>query len=216
MSTRLCDETSLQCSECPSRINSWFSSLPGVSATLITRASPIVTITYHPSPFLTIRNILAVPQPLTAGLYKPPSLFARARALQAKEAKKLSLRFAVAAVLAIPTFIFGIVGLVLLPQDHPFRQWCSKPVWGIAARAVVILGCLATVTQFGVGRYVHPYLTREPTLTICLAACSINALGNHSIVRDNPGIGHDSSTSGIWTFLSPYRPPLPGLRAWRC
>ena len=41
----------------------------------------------------------------------------------------LAIRLAIATLFAIPTFIFGIVAMSLLPKHHPFRVWVEDPLW---------------------------------------------------------------------------------------
>lgn len=49
----------------------------------------------------------------------------------------------------------AIVGMVLLPSRSAFRTIWMKPVWGAANLGTVVLWPLATIVQFGVGRYVR-------------------------------------------------------------
>ena len=140
------------CGECPIKVNHYLSSLPVLSYSPLSFSSPVATVTYTPSASLTIRDILNLPSPFSAKVYEPPSLFERSRSLQAKEARRLSLLFAFSTLFAIPTFIFGIIGMVALPRGHPFKTWCDVAVWGGATRAVIIIGALATVTQFAIGQ----------------------------------------------------------------
>ncbi|KAG8961148.1 hypothetical protein FRC03_005704 [Tulasnella sp. 419] len=142
----------MYCEKCPDRVRGILESLPLVSFTAVTEASPVTKIIYTPSNTFTIREIIgAFNDPFSAKIMQPTSLFSRARHLQAREARKLSILFAISLLFAIPTFVIGIVGMVILKSNHPFRQWCEEPVWGGAARAVPILGALATIVQFGVG-----------------------------------------------------------------
>ncbi|KDQ20362.1 hypothetical protein BOTBODRAFT_395063 [Botryobasidium botryosum FD-172 SS1] len=139
------------CQECPRRLNEHFSKLPLVSFTPLTLESPRMTIVYIPSPELTIRTLLSLPTPFSGSLYQPPTLFSRSRALQAREARRLLRLFLVSTLFAIPTFVFGVMGMMLLPSGNAFRQYCDAPVWGGATRAVVAIFVLATCVQFGIG-----------------------------------------------------------------
>lgn len=49
--------------------------------------------------------------------------------------------------------------MILLPKEHPFRMYWDAAVWGNASRGTVSLFCLATVVQFGVGRFVSLVLS---------------------------------------------------------
>ncbi|CAE6511159.1 unnamed protein product, partial [Rhizoctonia solani] len=140
------------CKECPSRIVAHLSELGIDVITRPTLASPIGSIRYTPNSELTIRSILDnLPEPITASVYHPPSLHSIAMKLQAREARKVARLFLIATLFAIPTFVVGIVGMVILSKSHPFRQHIEKPVWGGAGLGVVVLWALATPVQFGVG-----------------------------------------------------------------
>lgn len=116
---------------------------------------PILTVTYTPScPSLTLRHIIsAVAQakspPFVVSISNPPSLEGRARILHAREQWALLLRLLSATILAIPTFILGIVFMTLVPTTNPTRQWIMEPIWaGNASRAQWALLLLATPAMF--------------------------------------------------------------------
>ena len=141
-------------SECPARINKHLASLPISSFSPVTLTQQVTTISYTPSPKFTIRAILeGLPTPFTGSIHHPPSFYSRSRAIHAREVARLTRLFILSTVVAIPTFVIGIVGMVLLPSTNPFRQWCEMhDWWGGASRAVILLWVLATIVQFGVGR----------------------------------------------------------------
>lgn len=140
------------CKECPTRIATHLSSMGVDLISRPTLASPIGSIRYTPNPDLTIRTILqALPEPITAMVYHPPSIQSISMKLQAREARKIARLFIIATLFAIPTFVIGIIGMVALPKTHPFREQVEQPVWGGAALGVVVLWALATPVQFGVG-----------------------------------------------------------------
>lgn len=152
------------CNACVRKVDAHLSALIQAaqirSATAITLQSPLTTIVYAPSPSFTVRELLAglaaLDPVFSAEPYAAPSLSARARAIQAREARQLLGHFALAALAAVPTFVIAIVGMVLLPRAHPFRRFWDRPVWGGASLGTVILWILATIVQFGVGRCVLP------------------------------------------------------------
>ncbi|PVG02053.1 heavy metal translocatin [Serendipita vermifera] len=141
------------------RLNEYLSSLKLQSFTPLSSSSWLSTLRYTPTETLTIRAILSKsPHPFTASLYTPPSLYSRSREIQRKEARKTLRLFLASTVFAIPTFIIGIVGMLLLPETNPFRQWCQGVGWwGGASRAVILLWILATLVQFGIARifFIH-------------------------------------------------------------
>lgn len=143
-------------SEAMEKLNGWLSSLPVSSYTPISTPKAISTVRYHPSPSFTIRTICAsAPQPFKATVYHPPSMHSRSREIQIREAESRIRRFLISFVFAIPTFVFGIVGMIALPTSNPFRQWCDTPDWwGGASRAVILLFVFATLTMLSVTRYI--------------------------------------------------------------
>lgn len=74
--------------------------------------------------------------------------------MQQRETSHLTGLFLGALVLAIPTFVVGVVGMDLVPKGSGFRTWCEEPIWGGAMRSVIALWILATLTQAFVNRYV--------------------------------------------------------------
>ncbi|KAG8831427.1 hypothetical protein FRC17_003163 [Serendipita sp. 399] len=131
------------------------------SFTPFQRSGDPIKICYTPSTSLNIRTILSnTPHPFTASIYVPPSLQSRSRELQQKEARKMLRLFLMSAVFAIPTFIIGVVGMMLLPRTNSFRRWCQGAGWwGGASRAVILLWIFATIVQFGISRifFIHAW-----------------------------------------------------------
>lgn len=142
-------------------VNRYLSGLGLISFTPITESRGITTLRYIPSSILNIRYILSrPPHPITASIYQQPSLHSRSREIQRKEAKRMLRLFLASAVFAIPTFVIGIVGMLLLPRDNRFRQWCQRTGWwGGASHAVILLWIFATIVQFGIARifFIHAW-----------------------------------------------------------
>lgn len=126
-----------------------------MSFTPTTLKAPSSMITYVPSPTFNIRSLLSdfssLDPAFTSTILRSLSVSSRARAIQRKEARDLLVYFLVALVLAIPTFVISIVGMVLMPEESKFRMFWMKKVWGGAGRGTIVLWVLATVVQFGVG-----------------------------------------------------------------
>lgn len=128
--------------------------------TPIAETTYVTTLRYAPGYSLNIRSILSgVPRPFGAGFYQRPSVYSRSREIQRKEAKNTLRLFLASAIFAIPTFIIGVVGMLLLPKTNSFRIWCEGiGWWGGVTRAVLLLWVLATCVQFGIARYSNtPY-----------------------------------------------------------
>jgi hypothetical protein len=49
----------------------------------------------------------------------------------------------------------GIVGMVILPPGNILHEFTMRPTWGAAKMGTIIIWPIATVVQFGVGRWVR-------------------------------------------------------------
>lgn len=125
---------------------------------------PVLRVTYRPdSPTFTIRTIVqainAIPSPsgghFTATVYRPPSLEARARQMQLQEQRALLYRLVFSFIVAIPTFIIGVVYMSLVPKNNHTRMWFMEPIWtGNASRLDWAMFFLATpVMVYGAGLF---------------------------------------------------------------
>lgn len=122
------------------------------SFTPVTTDTFITTITYAPTPALTIRDILNFEPPIHASIYTPPSMMDRTREMLKNETRKLEKLFLSSAILAGPTFVFGMLVMNILPDGNRWKVWCEAPVWGGATRSVIALWALATLVQGYVNR----------------------------------------------------------------
>ena len=134
-------------------------SIPGViDFTPVTLDDPVIVVRYKPSPpEFTLRTIFAA---LRAEHFKPsvekrPSIEERSRRLQAREQRGILIRIIAAVIIAIPTFIIGIVFMTLVPDNSPEMMYWKQPLWGNASRDVVALFFLATPVQFFVADHFH-------------------------------------------------------------
>ena len=119
---------------------------------------PIIRLSYTPSPpVFTIRTIIdainvttsASSHPFTASVYHAPTLEERARYMQSREQRALLLRLAFSVIVAIPTFIIGVVYMSLVPHTDATRMWWMRPFWhGNASRLQWALFFLATPVMF--------------------------------------------------------------------
>ena len=116
---------------------------------------PIITVSYTPSaPDFTLRDIVSAiasssKPPFTVTVAKPPSLEERARLMHAREQQRLLMRLLSAVILAIPTFIIGIVYMSLVPDSDPTKQFFMRPMWtGNSSRMQWSLFFLATPVMF--------------------------------------------------------------------
>ena len=116
---------------------------------------PIMEVCYEPSPpDFTIRFIIsaivsAEPASFSASIYHPPTLEQRARSMQLHEQRALLLRLLFTFIIAIPTFIIGVVYMSLVPSSNQTKQYLMMPMWdGNASRSEWALFFLATPIYF--------------------------------------------------------------------
>jgi P-type Cu+ transporter len=140
--------------QCPQKVMDAlkpFDSRLSVLKPLDSLVDPILRLSYHPSPpDFTIRHVTsciasANSPRFQVSVCKPPSLEELGRQMQAREQRNILLRSIFAFIVAIPTFIIGIVFMSLLKANHPWRMFFMEPMWiGNASRAEWALFFLAT------------------------------------------------------------------------
>jgi len=120
-----------------------------------TLQDPILRLTYEPSPpNFTLRDVIAAitslnSPPFRVMVHKPPSLEDRAQSVQTKEKRRLLYRLVFSVIVAIPTFIIGVVFMSLVPSKNPTRNFLMEPMWtGNASRIQWSLFFLATPVMF--------------------------------------------------------------------
>lgn len=153
----------MYCEHCPDNVMSALESalprkLDGKQSYTVTQLptirDPIITITYRPSPpEFTVRSFIsainASHEAFKAGVYHPPTLEERSRRLQRSEQKHILWRLLFTAVVAIPTFIIGIVYMSLVPRSNSTRQWLEEPILaGNAMRMEWALFFMTTPVMF--------------------------------------------------------------------
>ena len=116
---------------------------------------PILRVTYEPSPpAFTIRDVISAimmsntPQ-FRVTICSPPPPEDRARLVQVKERRNILHRLSFSAIIAIPTFIIGVVFMSLASPRNPTRKFLMEPMWtGNASRIQWSLFFLATPVMF--------------------------------------------------------------------
>ncbi|PSS18272.1 hypothetical protein M430DRAFT_275652 [Amorphotheca resinae ATCC 22711] len=127
----------MYCSHCPPRISDALDKSFGEKVQVEsppTISDPILRISYIPqAPDFTIRQIIASIAAVDAAfepfIYHPPSLEQRSQKMRAREQRRILLRLALSIVVAIPTFIVGIVLMNLVDSRSPSRQFIMEPMW---------------------------------------------------------------------------------------
>lgn len=147
----------MYCSHCPPRISDALDKSFGEKVQVEsppTISDPILRISYIPqAPDFTIRQIIASIAAVDAAfepfIYHPPSLEQRSQKMRAREQRRILLRLALSIVVAIPTFIVGIVLMNLVDSRSPSRQFIMEPMWaGRVSRAEWALFIMATPVYF--------------------------------------------------------------------
>ncbi|KAL0469801.1 copper resistance-associated P-type ATPase [Neurospora intermedia] len=160
----------MYCEHCPSRVSA---SLAGFRRQLdvISQPSykrPIVKIVYVPdAPEFTIRHILkaieASDPAFRASIYHPPSLEEQSKAIQRHHQIKILWRAILSLVVAIPTFIIGIVymDLVKASSGNKSREFLMKPWTSGISRGQIALFILATPVYFFAADIFHKRAYKE-------------------------------------------------------
>lgn len=135
---------------------------------ITTFTDPILTLSYHPTPpSLTIRTIMtavasAKSPPFTITIPRPPSLEELSRSMQIREQRNLLLRLIFSVIVAIPTFILGIVYMTLVRDGNPVKMYLMEPMWtGNVSRTEWALFFLATPVMFYSAGIFHRRSIRE-------------------------------------------------------
>ncbi|KAL0949956.1 hypothetical protein HGRIS_009976 [Hohenbuehelia grisea] len=159
------------CQHCPKKVMAAlepFGPKVKINKPLEAFTDPIITLTYEPdAPTLTIRSIIdalanAKSPPFSVAVHKPPTVEQLARKLHAREQKHLLYRLYVSMIIAIPTFIIGIVFMTLVPAHNPTRMFLMEPLWaGNASRTEWALFFLATPVMFYSANLFHRRSLKE-------------------------------------------------------
>ncbi|KAF4574601.1 hypothetical protein EYR36_005949 [Pleurotus pulmonarius] len=129
---------------------------------------PIITIKYTPdAPDFTVRHIIAAlasakSPPFNVSIYHPPSLEQLSRALHRREQRRLLYRLVLSIIIAIPTFIIGIVYMTLVKDGDATKEYLMQPIWsGNASRIEWSLFFLATPVMFYCANLFHARSIKE-------------------------------------------------------
>jgi heavy metal translocating P-type ATPase len=157
------------CPRCPARICETLRSFGPTSLEILREPSveePVVKVRYLPAaPGFTIRQILraieAADPSLKASIYHPPTLEERSRAIRAKHQRELLWREIMTIIIAIPTFVFGIAYMSLVPDSNMTKHYLMKPWTNGLSRLDVILCVLATPVYFFAADVFHVRAFKE-------------------------------------------------------
>ncbi|KAK9459738.1 E1-E2 ATPase-domain-containing protein [Lipomyces oligophaga] len=158
------------CDQCPKNINEALKKY-GKSVEIhsgpISLDNNVIRLTYVPSvPDVTLRaivkNLTALSPQFRLTLVKPPTLEERARQIALAEQRRLIMKMVLSIVAAIPTFIIGIVMMMVLPKSNHWRQWSMEPIWaGSVSRAVWAMFIISTFVFFFAADIFHRKAIKE-------------------------------------------------------
>jgi heavy metal translocating P-type ATPase len=143
------------CHHCPKRVLDSLKVFPDVECErTLSLNNNVLKITYTPDPpSLTIRAIIkaieSAHDAFQASLFHPPSLEDRSRAMQLHERRRLLMRFTFVLLVAIPTFLIGIVFMSLVSSNNGARKYLEQPMWaGSVSRIEWALFIMTTPVMF--------------------------------------------------------------------
>ncbi|KAI9757925.1 MAG: Crossover junction endonuclease mus81 [Chaenotheca gracillima] len=158
------------CEHCPPRVLEALRLRYGKALTIqrpCTLATPVLSIAYMPqAPEFTIRNILAtineIDPAFRAVIHHPPSIEERSREIQLKERRSLLRRLLFSFIVALPTFLIGIVWMTLVHPTNTIRVYMEESMWaGNVTRADWALFILATPVMFYSANTFHRKALKE-------------------------------------------------------
>ncbi|KAK7942433.1 heavy metal translocatin [Apiospora aurea] len=131
-----------------------------------TESLPIIKVTYIPSaPNATIRKILAtlesVDPAFKASIHHPPTAEQVSRQIHARERNQLLYRVWLTLLMAIPTFVIGIVYMSLVSAEDPSRKYLMMPWVSGINRAQLALFIMATPIFFFAADVFHRKALKE-------------------------------------------------------
>merc|ERR1712225_6728 len=160
----------MYCAHCPQRIQDALKLEYGKRLDiekLPKMSNLILRISYVPvAPSFTIRHIMAsiaaVDAAFEPSIYHPLSLEERSQKMRAREQRRFLLRLGLSFIIAIPTFVIGIVLMYLVSSTNTGRLFVEEPIWaGNVSRAEWALFILATPVYFFAADVFHVRALRE-------------------------------------------------------
>lgn len=144
------------CGRCPDRIGRTLKGFRPSQIEILQQPSlthPYLSLRYIPdAPSFTIRHILraieATDASFSASIYNPPTLEEKSRVIRARHQRRLLHRELMTLVVAIPTFVLGIVYQDLVSKSNLTREFLTAPWKSGLSRNDVILCLLATPVYF--------------------------------------------------------------------
>ena len=152
------------CPLCPTNIANALDERFGTAVTIVQAPShknPRLTVKYTPSPpAMTVREIVgainAADEAFSASVYHPPSDEERSSEIRRRHRNDILWRLLLALIVAIPTFIIGIVYMSLVSKTNSTKTWFEEPVWaGNVSREDWALFIMTTPVMFYSANHFH-------------------------------------------------------------
>ncbi|KAI1139716.1 heavy metal translocatin [Hypoxylon sp. FL0543] len=155
------------CQHCPARVTEALNSFDGrvtIEKPLSLKDS-IITVSYTPNaPNFTIRHILAAISDADPAfhptIHHPPTVEERAKQMHIRIRQRILYRVILSIIIAIPTFVIGIVYMALLPANNPGRQYLMQRLLGVS-RAEWAMMVMATPVYLFAADIFHRRAIRE-------------------------------------------------------
>lgn len=167
----------MYCHHCPELVAAYFAGFGDAVAVVQppSLAVPEAKLRYIPTDEVNLRRFIREiahlqgsgepqdePGALVASLKAPATVDDELRRMARAELVAVGVRLAIATVFAVPTFVFGVVAMALLPKSHPFRHWTEQPLWvGNVSRNTWALLILATPVYFFAADIFHRKAVKE-------------------------------------------------------
>ena len=159
----------MHCPSCPSRIMEAVNAINGGILQVehpLSLTTPILKIKYIPQPpTFTIRHIVTaiadVDPKFEISIYHPPTIEERSKITLAKHRRGILMRLLLSFIMAIPTFVIGVVIMSLLGAESPTRMHMMSPWAAGVSRTEWSLFILSTPVYFFAADTYHKKALKE-------------------------------------------------------
>lgn len=170
--------TGMYCEHCPEKVIQLLTSELNANIKVISKPTlknPIVKFSYIPnaSEGITVRSICKMitdsfsvnsGNNISVSIEKEKTIEEHLQEMSQKTIRDISIRLSATTLIAILTFVFGVVGMSLLSPKHGFRIWIETPIFHInVSRGVWILFFLSTPVYFFIADLFHRKAIKEIT-----------------------------------------------------
>lgn len=166
----------MHCNHCPARVRDALAHLAETSPAegkfkvlkLPSLSEPKTQIAYQPArrQDWTVRRFISAIQAVDPAfyvqIYHPPTLEEHSHRIQHLERMSILRRLIFTGIVAIPSFIIGVVFMALVPKHNTNRMWLEQPIWaGNASRIEWALFIMTTPVMFYGADLFHRRASKE-------------------------------------------------------